>query len=99
MPPRLTFALAALMAFYRGERDGQTYPLQDDAHWLERYSTLWNGVKHGDIKLAELVNTVLSDTAHWGQDLTAVPQLANQVTEQLQTIIDSGMRAAVAAYS
>ncbi|MFV8757131.1 tagaturonate reductase, partial [Yersinia enterocolitica] len=50
-------------------------------------------------KLAELVNTVLSDTAHWGQDLTAVPQLANQVTEQLQTIIDSGMRAAVAAYS
>ncbi|MGE4753792.1 tagaturonate reductase [Yersinia enterocolitica] len=99
LPPRLTFALAALMAFYRGERDGQTYPLQDDAHWLERYSTLWNGVKHGDIKLAELVNTVLSDTAHWGQDLTAVPQLANQVTEQLQTIIDSGMRAAVAAYS
>ncbi|MBW5827094.1 tagaturonate reductase [Yersinia kristensenii] len=98
LPPRLTFALAALIAFYRGERDGQTYPLQDDAHWLERYSTLWNGVKNGDIALAELVNGVLSDTTHWGQDLTAVPQLANQVTEQLQTIIDSGMRVAVAAY-
>ncbi|PJG63896.1 altronate oxidoreductase [Yersinia kristensenii] len=98
LPPRLTFALAALIAFYRGERDGQTYPLQDDAHWLERYSTLWNGVKNGDIALAELVNGVLSDATHWGQDLTAVPQLANQVTEQLQTIIDSGMRVAVAAY-
>ncbi|CNG84392.1 tagaturonate reductase [Yersinia kristensenii] len=98
LPPRLTFALAALIAFYRGERDGQTYPLQDDAHWLERYSTLWNGVKNGDIALAELVNGVLSDVTHWGQDLTAVPQLANQVTEQLQTIIDSGMRVAVAAY-
>ncbi|MFL4556743.1 tagaturonate reductase [Yersinia kristensenii] len=98
LPPRLTFALAALIAFYRGERDGQTYPLQDDAHWLERYSTLWSGVKNGDMALAELVNGVLSDATHWGQDLTAVPQLANQVTEQLQTIIDSGMRAAVAAY-
>ncbi|MDA5472770.1 tagaturonate reductase [Yersinia kristensenii] len=98
LPPRLTFSLAALIAFYRGERDGQTYPLQDDAHWLERYSTLWNGVKNGDIALAELVNGVLSDATHWGQDLTAVPQLANQVTEQLQTIIDSGMRVAVAAY-
>lgn len=98
LPPRLTFALAALIAFYRGERDGQTYPLQDDAHWLERYSTLWNGVKNGDIALAELVNGVLSDATHWGQDLTAVPQLANQVTEQLQTILDRGMRAAVAAY-
>ncbi|EEP90273.1 tagaturonate reductase [Yersinia kristensenii] len=98
LPPRLTFALAALIAFYRGERDGQTYPLQDDAHWLERYSTLWNGVKNGDIALAELVNGVLSDATHWGQDLTAVPQLANQVTEQLQTIINSGMRVAVAAY-
>ncbi|WP_145583702.1 tagaturonate reductase [Yersinia thracica] len=98
LPPRLTFALAALIAFYRGERDGQTYPLQDDAHWLERYSTLWNGVKNGDIALAELVNGVLSDATHWGQDLTAVPQLAKQVTEQLQTIIDSGMRVAVTAY-
>ncbi|CFQ43077.1 MULTISPECIES: tagaturonate reductase [Yersinia] len=99
LPPRLTFALAALIAFYRGEREGQTYPLQDDAYWLERFSTLWSGVKHSDITLAELVHSVLSDAAHWGQDLTALPQLADQVTEQLQSIIDRGMRAAVAAYS
>lgn len=98
LPPRLTFALAALIAFYRGERDSQSYPLQDDAHWLELYSTLWDGVKRHDITLAELVNKVLSDAHHWGQDLTAVPQLAAQVTEQLQTIIDSGMRAAVMKY-
>ncbi|VFS49653.1 Altronate oxidoreductase [Budvicia aquatica] len=37
VPARLTFALAALLAFYRGERDGESYPLQDDAHWLERF--------------------------------------------------------------
>ncbi|HDX2199122.1 TPA: tagaturonate reductase, partial [Escherichia coli] len=28
LPARLTFALAALIAFYRGERNGETYPVQ-----------------------------------------------------------------------
>ncbi|MBA0168246.1 MULTISPECIES: tagaturonate reductase [Pectobacterium] len=103
LPARLTFALAALIAFYRGERSGegdalQTYPLQDDAHWLERYSTLWSGVKENTVSLAELVNVVLCDADHWEQDLTQVPGLAAQVTEQLQTIVERGMRAAVEGY-
>ncbi|KFX20251.1 tagaturonate reductase [Pectobacterium betavasculorum] len=103
LPARLTFALAALIAFYRGERSGegdalQTYPLQDDAHWLERYSTLWAGVKENTVSLAELVNVVLRDADHWEQDLTQVPGLAAQVTEQLQTIVERGMRAAVEGY-
>ncbi|BES86316.1 altronate oxidoreductase [Pectobacterium araliae] len=103
LPARLTFALAALIAFYRGERSGegnalQTYPLQDDAHWLERYSSLWAGVKENTVSLAELVNVVLRDADHWEQDLTQVPGLAAQVTEQLQTIVERGMRAAVEGY-
>ncbi|MDG0797764.1 tagaturonate reductase [Pectobacterium punjabense] len=103
LPARLTFALAALIAFYRGERSGegdalQTYPLQDDAHWLERYSSLWAGVKENTVSLAELVDVVLRDADHWEQDLTQVPGLAAQVTEQLQTIVERGMRAAVEGY-
>lgn len=103
LPARLTFALAALIAFYRGERRGegdalQTYPLQDDAHWLACYSTLWTGVKENTVSLTELVNVVLRDADHWQQDLTHVPGLAAQVTEQLQTIVERGMRAAVEGY-
>ncbi|WP_409311313.1 tagaturonate reductase [Pectobacterium sp. B1J-3] len=98
LPPRLTFALAALITFYRGERDGKNYPLQDDAHWLERYSSLWSGVKDNTVSLAELVNTVLSDSEHWEQDLTQVPGLAAQVTQQVQTIVERGMRSAVEGY-
>ncbi|RIQ11782.1 tagaturonate reductase, partial [Salmonella enterica subsp. enterica serovar Newport str. CFSAN000835] len=41
LPARLTFALAALLAFYRGERSGESYPIQDDAFWIERYAQLW----------------------------------------------------------
>ncbi|PWC17875.1 tagaturonate reductase [Brenneria corticis] len=98
LPPRLTFALAALLAFYRGEREGESYPLQDDARWLACYATLWTGVKQRTVSLADLVNTVLGDTEHWQQDLTRVPGLAAQVTQQLQTIVERGMRAAVEAY-
>ncbi|QOL13250.1 tagaturonate reductase [Dickeya dianthicola] len=98
LPKRLTFALAALIAFYRGERNGDSYPLQDDAHWLERYEVLWGGVRAGTTSLAQVVNAVLGDAEHWEQDLTLVPGLAALVTEQLQAIVERGMRDAVAGY-
>ncbi|MGM3190913.1 tagaturonate reductase [Dickeya dadantii subsp. dieffenbachiae] len=98
LPKRLTFALAALIAFYRGERNGDSYPLQDDAHWLERYEVLWGGVRAGTTSLAQVVNAVLGDAEHWEQDLTLVPGLTALVTEQLQAIVERGMRDAVAGY-
>ncbi len=99
LPPRLTFALAALLAFYRGERNGEVYPLQDDAHWLSRFSDLWSDVRNGSLPLIGLVETVLADEEHWGRDLNTVPGLTAKVTEQLQAIDDRGMRDALAAYS
>ncbi|MGR2858601.1 tagaturonate reductase [Erwinia sp. 1181_3] len=94
--PRLSFALAALLAYYRGERNGQRYPLQDDAHWLARFATLWPQVDCHDIPLRQLVDDVLSDAAHWGQDLTQLAGLSASVTAQLQQILQLGMRAALA---
>lgn len=99
LPPRLTFALAALLAFYRGERNGEVYPLKDDAHWLSRFSGLWSDVRNGSLPLIGLVETVLADEEHWGRDLNTVPGLTAKVTEQLQAIDDRGMRDALAAYS
>lgn len=98
LPQRLTFALAALIAFYRGERPGESYPLQDDEKWITRYQALWSGYAAGNVTLATLVNEVLGDTDHWEQDLLQVPGLAKQVEQQLQAIVDHGMREAVAAY-
>lgn len=98
-PLRLSFALAALIAFYRGERDGQPYPLQDDAHWLAFYADGWQAVREGRQSLDELVAAVLGDQAHWGQDLNQVPGLAQQVSSALQAIERQGMRAALSALS
>ncbi|MEX7609802.1 tagaturonate reductase, partial [Enterobacter asburiae] len=92
---RLTFALAALIAFYRGERNGENYPVQDDAFWLERYQQLWAQYRDRQLSTRELVQSVLSVSEHWEQDLTQVSGLVDQVTLDLDAILLKGMRAAV----
>ncbi|AEN64894.1 Altronate oxidoreductase [Enterobacter soli] len=95
LPARLTFALAALIAFYRAERQGESYPVQDDAHWLERYQQLWTQHHDKQISTSELVKSVLSVSEHWEQDLTQVSGLVEQVTLDLDAILHQGMRDAV----
>lgn len=95
LPARLTFALAALIAFYRGERHGERYPVQDDAHWLTRYQQLWAQHHDKQIDTRSLVEAVLSESDHWEQDLTQVKGLVEQVTLDLETILNQGMREAV----
>ena len=95
LPPRLTFALAALIAFYRGERDGESYPVQDDADWISRYQTLWARHRDGQMSIRELVTAVLSVADHWQQDLSQIPGLVELVTADLDAILTCGMRDAV----
>lgn len=95
LPARLTFALAALIAFFRGERNGERYPVQDDAHWLERYQQLWTQHHDKQISTSELVKAVLSVSDHWEQDLSNVNGLVEQVTLDLDAILLKGMREAV----
>ena len=95
LPARLTFALAALIAFYRGERNEENYPVQDDAHWLARFQQLWTQHHDRQITTRQLVKSVLSVSEHWEQDLTQVNGLVEQVTRDLDAILLQGMRAAV----
>lgn len=95
LPSRLTFALAALIAFYRAQRNGESYPVQDDADWIERYQHLWSQHHDKQIDTVALVTGVLSVKAHWSQDLTQVNGLVGQVADYLDAILTLGMRAAV----
>lgn len=90
LPARLTFALAALIAFYRGERNGETYPVQDDAHWLERYQQLWSQHRDRVIGTRELVAIVLAEKDHWEQDLTQVHGLVEQVANDWMRFLKKG---------
>ncbi|KAA5993147.1 tagaturonate reductase, partial [Pantoea sp. M_5] len=94
-PVHITFALAALIAFYRGELAGKAWPLQDDPHWLQRYADAWQAQESGAMSLQQLVENVLSDAQHWGEDLTRQPGLAETVTRHLQNITVHGVREAL----
>ncbi len=75
LPARLTFALAALIAFYRGERNGETYPVQDDAHWLEPANRIllimgeWLAVQRRNGQLSDILFISLNDRLN---DISAV---------------------------
>lgn len=103
LPKRLTFSLAALIAFYRGveirngaligrRAKGNEYPIQDSPAVLEFFKTEWaaNATKPG-----KLVRATLANTALWNEDLTQIPGLADVVTVHLQKILDRGAETAL----
>ena len=69
--------------------------MQDDAFWLERYQQLWAQHRDQQLSTRELVQSVLSVSEHWEQDLTQFSGLVDQVTLDLDAILLKGMRAAV----
>ncbi len=105
LPPALTFSLAALISFYngvpaagapelRGNRGTNEYPIKDDKEILEFFEKVWGEFKKSN-KIKDLVNTVLSHKAFWGQDLTAIPGFADTVAADLKSILADGSREAV----
>lgn len=84
-PPKyISFSLAALIAFYRGQYQGQAISLTDDAHLLEKFKE-WQPLYQNDVKT--LVSNVLKMTDHWGQDLNNVTGLTDLVTKNLENIL------------
>ncbi len=101
LPKRLTFSIAALIAFYQGEelrdgvllghRDGAEYEIKDDAAVLEFFAA--NSKKPA----AELVKAFLGREDFFGEDLNAYAGVTEAVTAHVETIRESGMRAAMEA--
>jgi tagaturonate reductase len=103
VPRGLAFSLAALLWFYRGRmvdgayvgsRAGLDYPIRDDAEVLATVADAW-AAKGDDYR--GLTQALLGQKALWGEDLTALPGLAELVAAALATIARDGMRAALAA--
>jgi tagaturonate reductase len=106
LPARLTFALAALITFYRGteirdgaligDRGGNEYRIQDDIAILEIFATLWTGFDGSDEAIRTLTESVLQQEEWWGKDLRDLPGLADAVGGYVKSILHSGMEASLA---
>ena len=103
LPTRLTFSLAALMAFYQGDeikdgalignRNGEEYRIMDDAAVMEFFRD--NCRK----ETAEFVSAFLSREDFFGQNLNEVEGLTTAITAYLNDIKESGMREALCKLS
>ena len=95
LPSLLSFSLAALLRFYKGEeRDGEFYGkgakeylIRDDKDVCRYFANLpW-----GDVALA--VKTALANTDMWGRNLNEVEGLTDKVTEYITKIDEVGTKA------
>ncbi len=90
LPKRLLFSLAALIAFYKGERNGEAIPLKDDASALEFFKAQW-----ATNNVPAIVKATLQNTDFWGEDLTKYDGLTELVTKFLENIVNKGIETAI----
>lgn len=94
LPKCITASLAFYIAFYQGIRldengfaglrGEEEYPIKDDQNILEFYNA------HKDDDAQTLAKAVLSNTEFWGEDLSAVAGLLDEVTADLTIIKEQG---------
>jgi len=90
LPKLLTFSLAALICFYRGQYGGKEHPVRDDAPILEFFAAQWQSADP-----AALAQNTLAQTSFWGQDLNALPGMTQAVADGISAILNGGIRPAV----
>ena len=102
LPTVLTFSLAALISFYegteyegtslKGDRNGEKYLISDSPEVLEKFASLYKAsYKDAAEKGKTIAKAVLSESAWWGEDLTAVAGLEDKVASYLESIWTKGM--------
>ena len=73
---------------YYGERNGQSYKIQDDS--AEVFYTRWKNLNGKD-----LVNEILKDKVYWGEDLSVLPGFLNIVSDKVSVLLNGEVREAI----
>ncbi len=94
LPKLSLFALASLIVFFKGDRNGTTIALKDDQVFLDKWSSLWTDHNNNKITTTHLVSDVLS-WEHWGTDLSKIDGFVDNVSIFVDLILTKGMKEAV----
>ncbi|MXN90074.1 tagaturonate reductase [Flavobacterium sp. Sd200] len=89
LPLHLTFALAALIRFYKGDWHGTTLPVSDEESIVNIFKYIWLSKDYN--KIATLA---LSNTSFWETDLTEIDGLKEAVATALKEIDTKGIKQA-----
>ncbi len=85
LPPCITFSFAAYMAFYM-KKSSRDYAVQDDDWVLAFYEKSLQGKT-----VQEAVTALCQNTQMWGEDLTAIPGFAGEVTAYIERMEAEGI--------
>jgi tagaturonate reductase len=91
LPPRIVFSLSALIAFYRGEFNGEKIQLKDDPEILSIFSLNWKKYDRKEQTLANMVSSILGNSAIWNEELTKINGLTEMVTDYVDQIQNNGI--------
>ncbi len=101
LPKTLVFSLAALIAFYEGEkredgyfgkREANEYKIMDSPDVIDFFASKYaETYASAAEKASALASSVLKKTEWWGEDLSAIEGLENLVKEDLEKIWTLGM--------
>lgn len=95
LPQKQVFSLAAMIAYYKGEINGKSYPVQDDQWIIDFYKEAWGACDGTEVSIQMLVEKVLKLDRVWKQDLNQVKGLADSISSSLSLIEKAGMREAL----
>lgn len=90
LPKRLLFSLAALIAFYKGERNKESIILNDNKEVLDFFKQQWSTNNYSSI-----VRNVLSNKGFWGEDLSRIEGMQEFVSSNLENIMVNGMQESI----
>ena len=97
-PSYIAFALASMLVFFKGSRNGEKINLQDEQQFLDFYSDTWAKYDAKELDARGVVIEFLGLTSHWESNLNDISGLANQVTNAVEMILDNGMGCALADF-
>lgn len=97
LPQKLVFSLAAMIAYFKGEANGEEYHVQDDEWILDFYKEAWADCDGRPISIYQLCEKVLALDKVWKQNLNEIPNLTITVSHYLFLITQVGMKRAVKA--
>lgn len=90
LPKNLLFSLAALIVFYKGDRDGEAIALKDNKEVLDFFKAKW---ATGEIPA--IAEAVLANKDFWGTDLSKIQGFRETVSDDMEKIINKGMKTAL----
>ena len=95
LPKCLIFAFAALIHFYKGEKNNEPIPLKDDSAAITFLQGLWKECDDTPSSFSTLATRALQWEKNWGQDLTLIDGFVEELTRSLVRIEELGMKTAV----